>query len=267
MPFSWIGGEYAKRQAYKRDKDPREKILKLGLNSIYGRTAQQAGWKPGRKIPTFHQLEWASLITAITRSKIWLAISDHLDSIIAIETDGVYSTEALDVISGSDLGQWDTETIARLTYVQSGVYFLERSSEIIPRYRGIDPGSLTRRKLLSAWEKMNKGGPSSLKLPSTRFRTLGGSLTSKERFKDWRQWITDKREISLTPIGKRIHAFDCDNAWGEGFTHRTLAMQPDKESMPFAVSWVSAEEAERHKALENELAQEREDSDEELGIM
>ena len=266
-PFSWIGAEYAKREIYKRDKDPREKILKLGLNSIYGRTAQQAGWQPGRKVPQWHQLEWAGLITAFTRAKIWCAISANLDSVIALETDGIYATTPLPINIGTGLGNWDAETLSRLTYVQSGVYFAQHGNEITPRFRGIDPGALTRSKLLHAWEAMEIGGPNTLKLPSTRFRTLGGSLVSEERFKLWRQWVTDHREISLVPVGKRIHAFDCHNRWGEGLTHRTISVQPKPDSYAFAVSWVNTEEAKRHKALELELAQEREDADDELGIM
>jgi hypothetical protein len=182
-PFQWVADEYAKRQAYKLDNDPREKIGKLGLNSIYGRFAQQAGWRPGRKIPAFHQLELASLITAMTRAKIWEAIRYNLDSIIAIETDGIYSLASLSVKSGKDLGEWDTEILSRLTYVQSGVYFLDHEGEVMCRYRGFDPGALTRYKLLTAWDRMSTGGESKLSLPSTRFRTLGGSLITEDRFK------------------------------------------------------------------------------------
>ncbi len=74
-PFSWIEAEYAKREIYKRDKDPREKILKLGLNSIYGRTAQQAGWQPGRKVPQWHQLEYRGTMEITERVLGMIAIA------------------------------------------------------------------------------------------------------------------------------------------------------------------------------------------------
>jgi hypothetical protein len=114
---------------------------------------------------------------------------------------------------------------------------------------------------------MSTGGESKLSLPSTRFRTLGGSLITEDRFKLWRQWVTDHRDISLLPIGKRIHAFDCSNQWGEGLTHRTIAIQPNVISHPFSVSWVSSDDAARHETLEAELADERENADDELSIM
>jgi hypothetical protein len=267
-PFAWVGDAYAQRAAMKAAGDPREKIVKLGLNSIYGKLAQQSGWKEGRQVPPWHQLEWAGWITAYTRGAIWRAIADHTEQIIAIETDGIYSREALDVPVGKALGQWEVDTLDRITYVQSGVYVADTDGEDVTRSRGIDltdrKGApvLTRERIITAWEAYTASGHDSelshMTLPSTRFITLGSALRSRDGFNEWRQWPVRERQISLLPVGKRIHAFDCHTRWGEGEWHRTVPLQPPAEDFPFAVKWVSAEEALRHHLLEQLIAEERE---------
>jgi hypothetical protein len=268
QPFrKWIRDKYGERLSLKRVSDPRNIMPKLGLNSIYGKFAQQAGWKPGRKLPPWHQLEWAGMITAYTRAAVWRAIYDRTDDIVAMETDGVYSRVPLDVEVGEELGQWESEELSRLTYVQSGVYVADKAKDgtTYVRSRGIDlldakgKPVLTREKVLRAWETVDTKRV--MRLPSTRFITLGLALAGNTISEDWRQWPRKYREISLLPLGKRRHSYDCHDHWGEGHFHRTIPIQPAEGSYPFAVKWVSEEEAYRHELMEAQLLEEREDSE------
>jgi hypothetical protein len=95
--------------------------IKLGLNSIYGKTAQRIG-KPAYANPIA-----AGLITALTRAKINDAIIAAGDPrrVVMIATDGVYSVggpiEGLD--QGDGLGQWEVKQFPSLFIVRPGLYW------------------------------------------------------------------------------------------------------------------------------------------------
>lgn len=242
-PFSWVSELFDYRLELKQKGDKAEKAVKLAINSLYGKTVQQRGWQPGKKRPMFHQLYWGGWITAYCRSMMYSAMNQHPESVIAVETDGIFCTHPLDLDTGDGLGQWGVTEYKELTYVQSGMYFgIESDGTDVTKYRGLDRGTLTREKVLRGWEKMQsettpRKRVRHVQAPSTRFRTLGTSLVGA-RIDNWRQWVTEPKKIDLLPTGKRLHSPACKEPWGRGTHHQTICVQPaDIISHPYNVLW------------------------------
>jgi hypothetical protein len=261
-PFAWVRDLYQYRFELKASGDKAEKAVKLAINSLYGKCVQQRGWKPGKKRPMFHQLYWGGWITAYTRSMMYRAMMQHPESVIAVETDGIFCTKQLDLDIGDGLGQWGETRYSEMSYVQSGMYFgITEEGEDVTKYRGLDRGTLTRKMVLDAWEKMQREPEPrkkvrTVKARSTRFRTLGTSLVGA-RVADWRQWVTDKKEIDLLPTGKRLHSPVCKEPWGRGTHHQTICIQPhDIVSHPYNVLWDNTESRLQHYRDLDELWEE-----------
>lgn len=222
-PFDWVPEMFAKRQAMKANGHPAQLVLKLLLNSLYGKMAQRIGGKAG-EAPSFHQLEWAGFITSSIRARMYRLVAqpdgdclpnwERMESVIAFETDGVYATEPLvsDNPSG-DLGTWEVTRYDEIAYVHSGVYFLRSGDRWQSKYRGLDPPRVTEEgeqigltpdAVLTAWATRRWTLPATTK----RFRGLATSSLTPERFNDWGQWITEPRDVDLIPTGKRASQDD-----------------------------------------------------------
>lgn len=255
-PFKWVNDLYEQRLFMKEDTpdnpyDAREKVLKLGINSLYGKMAQQRGWKEGRPLPRFHQLYWAGWVTAKCRSMVYAAMMQAPDKIIACETDGIISMVPLDLPTGKALGEWELTKYDWITYVQSGLYFAGKDGkEVKLRSRGINAKSISRQRILAGWAKYQKSptaANSKIATFTTRFHTLASSVATGN-MEDWRQWRKQKREISLIPLptGKRSHLPTLCGAgctWGEGHHHRTFARPMHNDlSEPYKVIWLEDED-------------------------
>jgi hypothetical protein len=263
-PFGWVRDLYRYRYELKAKGDKAEKAVKLAINSLYGKCVQQRGWVPGKKRPMFHQLYWGGWITAYCRSMMYRAMLQHPDCVIAVETDGIFTTHELALDVGEDLGQWGLTKYQELTYVQSGMYFgVDAEGKSVTKYRGLDRGSLTREMVLQGWEQYESKHHQQMttaqrnrlqvvRAPSTRFRTLSTSLMGA-RLDNWHQWVTDKKDIALLPTGKRIHAPWCTTPWGRGTHHETVCVGTgqDRVSHPYNVLWAdTASRLELYRDLE-----------------
>jgi hypothetical protein len=228
-PFEWLPELYEQRKEWKRQGIGAEKVIKLAINSLYGKTAQHAGGSEG-KPPRYHQIEWAGYITSYTRAMLYRAIIPALDSrqIIMTATDGIYSLMPLtDLPLGSMLGQWEYKEHSGLTVVQSGVYWThEKDGTLKPFCRGFDKGSLHLDKIVRAWERHKVTYDASL----TRFVTMGSALAGEKSFVNWRKWRTMPRVLSLTT--ERTKRFDevAPEDWNKkvnparGFVHTHAAI-------------------------------------------
>src|SRR5262249_30758287 len=74
---------YNKRQSLKAAGDQAEYVLKLGLNSMYGKFAQHLGARP------FYCLPYAGYITSFTRAALYRAAMAAPRDIIGFATDGI----------------------------------------------------------------------------------------------------------------------------------------------------------------------------------
>ena len=246
-PFRWVRDLYKQRANWKRAGNPAEKAAKLGINSLYGKFAQRVGGYSDA--PKWHTLEWAGMVTADARSKLYRAMMQKPNSLIAVETDSVFSLEPLDLPISEELGDWEAKEFEEVTYLQSGVYFLnQRKSETkADKYRGLSPGALSYDRVERFLANPTKEG-----IPVTvhRFRTMGTSLI--QYWKDWPgqwcQWRDIEKVVDpFSTKSKRIH-ISCDSCQrGRGYLNDMHLLQINPfvncagESAIHKLEWIDGE--------------------------
>ncbi len=210
FPYTFVKDLYERRRELKAQGNGMEKVYKLGYNSLYGKTVQHLGYEDHAAKeeyswrPPFYSLQYGGMITSGTRAKIFDACMQHPEDIIAIATDGFWSTKRHSLEEGDGLGQWEHEKLLDMTIAQSGVYwYTKENGKEVTHYRGFDRGSLSRQDVINAWRE----GRRTLPVKTTRFVTLGLALQLDD-FEKWHTWDTSIRELSLYPKsgGKRLDA-------------------------------------------------------------
>lgn len=141
-PFEWVEDMYNYRLELKNAGNLAEYGIKVGLNSLYGKTAQRVGRR------RYHSLAWAGFITSSVRSKIARVgysggariggqRRHSATNIVGFATDAIFSTSPLNVPISTSLGEWEEIQLRSGIFVQSGVYRLKKKDgEVIDRYRG-----------------------------------------------------------------------------------------------------------------------------------
>lgn len=262
-PFAWVVDAAAKRLEYKDAGNPAHLPLKLGLNSLYGKTAQTRGADYDengvlRRVPPFYQPEWAGYITSKTRAAVFEKAMQAPDHILGFMTDGIFSTQKLSVDRGRGLGQWEVERLDWVTQVQSGVYWYASTDKkgvqtITAHHRGFDKGSISREKVLTAYRE----GRPIVECTMKRFVGLGQSLhhasilgtegavpdENEARFRGWwRTWRTAPRLLAIAfQTGKRGMLTQDEL---RSCAHRTVSTNPryipinkDEMSEPTTTDW------------------------------
>ena len=197
-PFYFIQEMYDLRKEYVKQKNGAEKVIKLGLNSLYGKTAQSLGYREedGRK-PPYHSMVVAGMVTSMTRAKMMEAALQCPNDVIMLATDGIYSKKPFDVpgMYSTDkvLGQWEVEQHEYMTIVASGVYWYKSVEKKENAFsRGFDKYTLIRIQVLEAW----KHRVEMLNCQTTRFVGLGSAI-GLNSFEYWCTWRTVVRKLGL----------------------------------------------------------------------
>ena len=221
LPFEFVREMYDRRREWKLKGISAEKALKLALNSMYGKMAQRIGgaYRDGRvEIPAWHQLEWAGWVTSAARAKLYRAILLNPSSVIATETDAIFTISPIDLPVSKNLGEWELTEFDNITYIQSGFYYAEQGDTLTCKYRGLDkdrqtgePKGLPYRQVLDILSGPGRFGGT---LPpffgtTSRYVGLGIGLTTGAT---WRSWETNTREVTLGGSGKRTHI---DRYWDD----------------------------------------------------
>lgn len=245
VPFEFVEPLYNKRAALKKAGDGAHVGLKLGLNSLYGKLAQQVGWgidnDGNLRLPPYHCLEWAGWITSHCRSQVYRATLSEPHHIIAFETDAVFSRKPLTLPVGERLGEWESTDYSSLTYLKSGMYFgtLADGTEV-EKSRGINKGTLTREQVIAALEAEKRGEFPILEAEQTRFVGLGQAI--HQGMGKWRRWYTNPRNISVALSGKRIDLFDRDDTFMElndGWSETVEGFSDTVFSHEYPVAWIN----------------------------
>ena len=141
QPFKFVEQLYKWRLKIAKENYPKGQVVKLALNSMYGKLVQSVGSKYSR--PPFQNFFWGGAITAGTRAKILRVISAHMSEIVSIATDGIISLSQLQVIIGKELGEWEYSALAQHVQLSNGVYHsIEPDGTIKERARGIGHGEI-----------------------------------------------------------------------------------------------------------------------------
>lgn len=222
-PFEWVIDKYRQRQEWKAAGKQAQYALKLALNSLFGKTAQKAGWVNSGRIPRWHQLEWAGYITSGTRAILWPALWDayQKDALIAVDTDSVMSTEPLDLPISKTMGEWDLEIWDDLIFLQNGIYFYKDAYGWHHKFRGLDVDSfgLTPEdsvdSVMQYLEKLDLREPYSedgstlygpLRGKTTRF--IGSKMAMQHNLKNIHKrgtWETARHDVHFGQRSKRVH--------------------------------------------------------------
>jgi len=198
-PFAFISELFdIRRQYLARDNDA-QIILKLGMNSCYGKVAQSIGYKG--QPPPHQNYFWAGYITSVTRAEVLRLALKNKDSVISFATDGVMASEKLTTHNlTKQLGCWSVEEIENLFVLQPGVYCYDGSNhKTTIKSRGFSYRSVNYEKLRCIWREFGTLG--SYDYSEIRFIGLGSALQSNPPLKNWRRWIKQDRAINFAPNG------------------------------------------------------------------
>lgn len=212
-PFARVREWFEERK--RIGKDGRGIVLKLAINSIYGKLAQSVG------DPPFASRVWAGMITSDTRARLLEAIACDPSAVLCTATDGLYSLRPLPLDVGTDLGQWEAKQADRIVLVRPGIYWTESTV----RARGVGRGALPPEQREAILTALEHGEPHVELPPVTRF---GGAKAcvyrsgeTYRRSERYGQWYEQPVRISFDPRPKR----------GPGFALYDLARI---ESVPYS---------------------------------
>ena len=185
QPFRDIPEYYLVR--LKIGKEGKGIVIKLGVNSVYGKLAQSLG-----DAPPFQCWIWAGIITSGTRAQILRALSLHQDpaNLLMVATDGICSRERLVLPTPRNtntmtehkkpLGGWEEKEIKKgVFFVRPGIYFpLNPTPEELKTVRARGVG---RAVMYNAWQKLVEAwnaGQGSIELADvTRFCGAKSSIS------------------------------------------------------------------------------------------
>lgn len=213
-PFKDIPRYY--RERVKLGKESKGIVLKLGMNSCYGKLAQSVGRKP-----PFQNWIWAGMITSNTRAMILdaMGLLPDMSHLLMVATDGIYTTSRITFPAPKEtgtsdlpkpLGGWEEKLVPNGVFAaRPGIYFpLDPTEDQLKdvRARGIGKKTLETqwRLIQSAYLK----GDSTVTIPGlVRFcgakTSLHRSSKGISRADYYGQWITRPVVMSFDPLPKR----------------------------------------------------------------
>ncbi len=204
-PFDWVEKLYYQRMELKDAGDASEYAIKVGINSLYGSTAQRVG------TARYFNVAWAGYITAATRAKLLDAYALDPDHCIGFATDAIYSTTRLAGLSISDrLGDWEEKHYpGGGVFILPGLYVLSDGKIQKNRIRGL-PNTDALIELLDnlAKEPFN--------LPEAKLRRfISNRLANRapKKYGEHRcQFIDVKYVLNIGEPRKRYYQFPVDSA-------------------------------------------------------
>lgn len=264
-PFHWIPEYYKTRQQWVKKpledwQNGGEKIIKLGLNSLYGKSAQQLGGRVGRP-PAYHQMEWAGYITASTRARLFCAAMHDPTAVIGFATDGIFTTRPLPFSHSDDksMGEWDIKEFDGLTLAMAGVYWWHDKDNFKHFSRGFDKDAMKSPETVrTAWKR----GENSLDIKMHRLIGIGSACASETFFAMRGRFTDGMRTLNLDGASFKRCAIDVKKTkpWKQMVdTKPTFNIRYESGiqgcSLAYPLEWMKDAE------FENELEQERENSD------
>jgi hypothetical protein len=199
-PFAWVPEVFRARARFAREGRAAEKVIKLGLNSVYGKLAQGYAFK-GR--PKYQSYFWAGYITAATRARV-LRLAAACTDPLMIAADGIYAGQLPHRLAGGfgragSLGSWERGEAERLFTAQAGVYEAVTDGRVSAKSRGFFASEVDYTELRHGFEL--EGIDYAHHYSSTRFCGLGAALQRRD-FNQWRKWVTEPRSLLCLPERK-----------------------------------------------------------------
>lgn len=194
-PFSWIPELYEYRK--KLGKSGQGMVLKLGMNSLYGKLAQSVGR------PRFANVVYAGMITSGTRAMIHDTIRKAgPENVCMVATDAVYSRTRIEGLCvGNGLGEWEEKECGPYIVILPGLHYPADASRL--KTRSI-PASVIRQALSrieAHWYSSNRWESIQFHLPAFISCQLAYQL-GRDSLAG--QWVDLPRSIRFGSPDKRI---------------------------------------------------------------
>jgi len=215
----------AERLRIKKEGGSAEKVLKLILNSLYGKTIQQVG--SHKNLNPFA----AAWITSTCRALILRAIgTDTQNNTISIMTDGILTRKKLPLKLGKKLGEFECSQITKAVQFMPGIYTLWENTG---NYNGSigsgcwKPKQLDKYRGLSRKLNISKAGESlylngkPLKIKLRAFVSRRLSIRQKNKFGKKKYWFVDIEKVENFRLGsKRVDPSGLDYKLLRGEAYR-----------------------------------------------
>ncbi|MEU4352896.1 DNA polymerase [Streptomyces sp. NPDC023838] len=285
-PFAKLTDLYDERKRLKAEGNGAQKVLKLLINSLYGKTAQSIGWRLVKtddgwnaERPPFQSYIWAGLITSGCRAMVLdLALNESAD-VVSFATDGIISRTKIDgVENSSELGEWEAEEYRNVYLFQSGIYTYESYDKVLDedmnptgekkwkqhtKTRGFALRDLPASKIIDAWHDgawyvetdpynhVTGEGPRA-------FIPLKLGLQRTDPLSIIGQWVPSKKRISFDP-SKRAGRYEIGDDFipdrtGNLFLTDPYELPEDAVSSPYVPkqTWEDVMEGRHHEDEEIE---------------
>jgi hypothetical protein len=190
-PFEFVPIMFAERKRFKQEGNNAQLVIKLGLNSLYGKTAQGIGYQGN--LPPYQCYIWAGLITAETRAKMLTLAASNPHCVIGFATDGLFATEQLANDGGGDLGSWELTKYDSMFCVKPGFYSFLKNGEVLNKVRGFRLNQVNFDELRTEWNRNGIAGRI-----VTKNTSFIGMKSASERFK-WRSWVDTEKTLTFMP--------------------------------------------------------------------
>jgi DNA polymerase type B, organellar and viral len=233
-PLQWIKELYYERLKLKAEGRNAEQLaLKLGLNSLYGKMAQRVSMD--RK-PPYQHYAYAGVTTARTRSRLLMAAYKNPFAIIAFATDGIYTSEPLDVKTGKGFGRWEPKHYSDSFFLMPGMYCLiDDNGNLTYKARGISRREADWNAIRELWK---------LRGPNITLDYIGKafigykSALARDDMSIHATWIHQPRTLQAGSNKYEIKWWKSDEPIAEWFYHNKVRTRPqyvslDYESRPY----------------------------------
>lgn len=234
QPFERIAQYYLER--LRIGKEGPGIVIKLGVNSNYGKLAQSIG------SATYRSWIWAGIITSGCRAQALDVLGLHCDwtNMLMVATDGIYTREKIEPPipknTGTNvgvnergeevrkpLGGWEGKTIDREIFLaRPGIYFpmnpTEKEIKDV-RGRGVGKSIVLQNwaKIVESWETHGLeqtasianvsrfcGAKTSISKSAEGYtRARGGKYEDGSELPSYGQWVNRRVEMSFHPLPKR----------------------------------------------------------------
>lgn len=220
-------------------------VLKLALNSCYGKLAQSIGQAQ------YRCSLWAGAITSGCRAQLLQLIAQKPLSILSVATDGIVSIEPLDLPEPVDtgtvegarqygkpgLGAWEAKEIdGGIMLIRPGIVFSLAGVLEQTRARGVGKSTLERHKeaVMKSWRE---NGPKDVIFNHTIFRGAKSCIHPNRggfsRSPEYGQWTNRQTIITYNPEPKRPYDTQSDgrlSTWA--FSKSKTSAAYDREIIP-----------------------------------
>jgi hypothetical protein len=209
-----IEKQFAWRKELKDAGDPASNAIKLGHNSLFGKTCQHVA--PKGKRPPWQNILWAGFITATTRAKL-LDVLQYMEpeDLIAVCTDGVFTRKSIPNpggLGGFELKHKKTPSL----FIAPGIYSVHTQGEVVKaKQRGI-PANVNFGWILRSWgctTKLDTPGDNTDTSAYTKFIGIGMALHVDKPIGTFHEDERRIQNVSITGTSKRLPEHPIPNRW------------------------------------------------------